>query len=278
MYICTTFKVLKKLKIVNIPFVKYQGTGNDFIIIDQRETKYIQTDETEKISFLCNRKFGIGADGLMLIEPSSSFSFDIVYFNADGKESSMCGNGGRCIAHFAAQLGIFQGETTFLAIDGKHEVVVRGEEVSLKMCDVNELNFIEENVFTLFTGSPHYVKKSEQIPGDVKEEGKKIRYSEPFFSEGINVNFLVFDKKNNVAEVATYERGVEDETLSCGTGVTAAALVCNRLTGCSSPVAIHTKGGNLKVSFLVKGNGYSDVWLTGPATFVFSGSIGYEEK
>ncbi|MBK6784647.1 MAG: diaminopimelate epimerase [Saprospiraceae bacterium] len=215
---------------VNIPFVKYQGTGNDFIIIDQRETKHIQKDETEKISFLCNRKFGIGADGLMLIESASSFSFEMV------------------------------------------------EEVSLKMCDVDTLNFIEENVFTLFTGSPHYVKKSEQIPGDVKEEGKKIRYSKPFFSEGINVNFLVFDKKNNVAEVATYERGVEDETLSCGTGVTAAALVCNRLTGCSSPVAIHTKGGNLKVSFLVKGNGYSDVWLTGPATFVFSGSIGYEEK
>jgi diaminopimelate epimerase len=264
------------LKEVSIPFVKYQGTGNDFIIIDQRKTRYIEKGEKDKISLLCDRRFGIGADGLMLIESSELYSFEMVYFNADGNESTMCGNGGRCIAHYAVKLGVFKEKTTFWAVDGEHQVVVNGKEVSLKMCDVKELQQIGPDIFTLFTGSPHYVVKTESIPEDVKGEGQKIRYSEPYYNDGINVNFVVFDKNSNVAMVATYERGVEEETLSCGTGVTAAALVCHRLTDCNSPVDVHTKGGNLKVSFLPQGEGYSDIWLTGPATFVYAGKIRYK--
>lgn len=256
-----------------IPFVKYQGTGNDFIIIDQRHTFYLDASARETIAFLCDRRFGIGGDGLMLLENSETATFHMTYFNADGRQSTMCGNGGRCIAHYAHALGLFDRETVFSAIDGLHEVVVDKDIVSLKMCDVSGITAVDQSAFTLFTGSPHYVKLVEDIPGDIKSSGSAIRYSPAFAKEGINVNFVQYDKKSNAAVVATYERGVEDETLSCGTGVTAAALVCGRHAGAASPVDIITKGGQLKVSFSKEGKGFQNIWLTGPATFVFEGRI-----
>ena len=258
---------------MSIPFVKYQGTGNDFIIIDQRNHVFLDPSAQETIAFLCDRRFGIGGDGLMLLENSETAAFHMTYFNADGRQSTMCGNGGRCMAHFAHALGLFARETVFSAIDGLHEVTVENDIVSLKMCDVSEMVRVDENAFTLFTGSPHYVKLVREIPFDIKTSGSAVRYSPPFAREGINVNFVQYDKGLNTAVVATYERGVEDETLSCGTGVTAAALVCGRHGGAISPVDIITKGGKLRVSFTIEGKSFHNIWLTGPATFVFEGRI-----
>jgi diaminopimelate epimerase len=258
---------------MDIPFVKYQGTGNDFVIIDQRNTTFLMKENVREIAKICDRRFGVGADGLMLLEKTDGYSFRMVYFNADGRESTMCGNGGRCMAHYAASLGLFEGTTAFLAIDGPHETEVVRDWVKLKMCDVPQIHVINENAFTLFTGSPHYVQWVEKIPADVKKTGSGIRYSEPYAEEGINVNFVLYHEKNNMAEVATYERGVEDETLSCGTGVTAAALVCASVKNASSPVSVQTKGGGLEVYFHRKNDRFTDVWLAGPATFVFSGLI-----
>jgi diaminopimelate epimerase len=256
-----------------VPFVKYQGTGNDFIIIDQRQQKYLKKGDTEIIRFLCDRRFGIGADGLMLLENDDHSSFRMVYFNADGNESTMCGNGGRCIAHFAYKKGVFSGKTTFEAIDGLHEVEIQDNEVHLKMIDVPMINEATDDDYILFTGSPHYVRLTSKIPENIVLEGRSVRYSETFKKEGINVNFTVFDKNENKAIVATYERGVEDETLSCGTGVTAAALACAKKYNAPSPVRVETKGGQLSVSFRENEDGFTDVWLSGPATFVFEGTI-----
>ena len=258
---------------MTIPFVKYQGTGNDFIIIDQRNDKYLDSSRKEMIRFLCDRRFGIGGDGLMLLENAETAAFRMTYFNSDGRESSMCGNGGRCMAHFARSLGLFDKETVFSAVDGLHEVIVQRDNVSLKMCDVSDIKNWESMTFTLFTGSPHFVKLVTHIPDDIKSAGCAIRNSPPFLEEGINVNFVRYDQASNAAFVATYERGVEDETLSCGTGVTAAALICGLQFNAVSPVRVHTKGGDLQVSFQKADNGFSKVWLSGPATFVFEGRI-----
>jgi diaminopimelate epimerase len=209
----------------------------------------------------------------MLLENSEKAAFHMTYFNADGNESSMCGNGGRCIAHFAHSLGMFEKEAVFTAIDGLHDVIIDRDIVRLKMCDVPVVSQLDSDTFTLFTGSPHYVALVEDIPADVKSEGSKIRYSPSFEKEGINVNFTRFDKKTGSAFVATYERGVEDETLSCGTGVTAAALICSHVYHAASPVHIQTKGGRLEVFFNRTDNGYTNIWLCGPATFVFEGEI-----
>ncbi|MFZ1703493.1 MAG: diaminopimelate epimerase [Saprospiraceae bacterium] len=262
---------------MKIPFVKYQGTGNDFVIIDQRDSIYLRKEDTQKIAFLCDRRFGIGADGLMIIEKSNIAAFEMIYFNADGRESSMCGNGGRCIAHLAKNLGLFEWETTFLAIDGLHEVSVDQDVVSLKMKDVVDMENVGELAYTLHTGSPHYVQIVDSIPHDIAESGKKIRYNEVYAEEGINVNFAQYDQDENTAIVATYERGVEDETLSCGTGVTAAALVCSEVYGAVSPVEIITKGGKISVSFEKSDHGYKNIYLIGPATFVFLGEIYIED-
>lgn len=256
---------------------KYQGTGNDFVLIDNREKAISLT--TEQIKWLCDRRFGIGADGLMLLELEPGVDFKMVYFNSDGNESSMCGNGGRCITAFAKHLGIINSEAKFLAIDGIHEAKIDGENVSLKMNDVREVE-VGEDYFYLNTGSPHYVKFVTDIENsDIVSEGKKIRYSDRFSKEGTNVNFI--EKKGNELFVRTYERGVEDETLSCGTGVTAAALVAaykGQSTDKNSCL-IKTLGGNLNVKFeKVLESTFYNIWLEGPATFVFKTNIEVQEE
>lgn len=260
---------------MHLPFYKYQGTGNDFILIDNREKKKISKTQTQLVSHLCDRRFGIGADGLILLEERKGYDFEMVYFNSDGRESSMCGNGGRCVSAFAAYLGIVKDHCRFLAIDGEHESIIKdGDWVELKMTDVVSVEK-GEDYFLLNTGSPHYVIFVEDIDDiNVVENGQAIRYSKRFKEEGVNVNFV--EPLKNKIIVATYERGVEDETLSCGTGVTAAAI-SNYLREPSEnhrEISIETKGGKLVVRLEPAGeNGFKNIWLCGKTELVFKGEI-----
>jgi diaminopimelate epimerase len=254
-----------------LTFNKYQGTGNDFIIIDNRDSRFNSSD-TKLINRLCDRRFGIGADGLILISNHRELDFEMKYFNSDGNLGSMCGNGGRCTAHFAFSSGIAGRNQRFLAFDGIHEAVVEKEIVRLQMGDVFKPELVENNYF-INTGSPHYVIFTENIDKtDVAVEGKKIRNSPLFAPGGTNVNFV--ELTSDGIYVRTFERGVEDETLSCGTGVTASAIA-SVLNGHfdTKTVSVRTRGGNLSVSLKTSGNSISDIWLCGPATFVFKGEI-----
>jgi diaminopimelate epimerase len=254
-----------------IPFNKYQGTGNDFIIIDNRKHLF-DPRHNETIKMLCDRRFGIGADGLILISGLDGFDFEMKYFNSDGNESSMCGNGGRCAADFALRHHIAGMEQRFLTIDGIHQAHISGDLVKLGMNNVENTSIIDSNYF-INTGSPHYVvpvKNANET--DVFNEGRKLRYSAKFAPGGTNVNFVEF--LEDEIFVRTYERGVEDETLSCGTGVTASAIA-SVLSGhfVNGNINVVTKGGKLKVEFKVGKEKVTDIWLTGPATFVFEGVI-----
>jgi diaminopimelate epimerase len=256
---------------ITIAFNKYQGAGNDFIIIDNRDSIF-NPDNPALIKKLCDRRFGIGADGLILINNKTGFDFEMVYFNSDGFVGTMCGNGGRCTADFALKSGIAEKKLRFMAADGIHYAEPEGELIRLKMNDVNEVRSIAGNYF-INTGSPHYVIFRRDLDNfDVFNEGKKIRQSKDFQPGGTNVNFV--EPESNGIFVRTFERGVEDETLSCGTGVTASAIA-SVLSGhfVSSPVNVRTRGGNLRVEFEVKGTQISEIWLCGPATFVFEGKI-----
>lgn len=261
---------------MQIPFYKYQGTGNDFILIDNRNN-LVQNLSSNIIAFWCDRKFGIGADGLMLLQDKEGFDFEMVYYNSDGNPSSMCGNGGRCITAFANFLGILkEHKAYFLAVDGPHEAVLTKDDyVELKMSDVVTNDYNSDAIF-LDTGSPHHIEFVEQIEGlDVYNKGKAIRNNTTYKKEGTNVNFVAI-QENNAIDVATYERGVEDETLSCGTGVTAAALAYHLEFSKGNlplPVHIKTKGGQLKVRFKYQDHLFYDIWLCGPATAVFHGFI-----
>jgi len=260
---------------MQINFHKYQGTGNDFILIDNREEKLFKY-QTEILNQLCNRHFGIGADGLILLQKHENYDFQMLYFNADGREGSMCGNGGRCVVHFAHQLGLIESETTFLAVDGLHSgFVLPDDQIRLQMQDVTVIEHFE-NDLVLDTGSPHYVRFVDALKDiDVVDTGRKIRFAHAFMKEGINVNFV--EAKNNKLQVATYERGVENETLSCGTGVIACSLAATlQLLDFMdrSEIELMTKGGSLTVSFDKEGNHhFKNIWLQGPAKMVFEGSI-----
>lgn len=260
---------------MKINFSKYQGTQNDFVIIDNR-TNQMQLS-TSQINFICDRRKGIGADGLMLLGSEKGYDFSMKYYNADGHEGSMCGNGGRCLTQYAFDQGIKKDTYTFIAIDGPHESKIDSEGwVHLKMKDVNT---IEKNIegevsfYVLNTGSPHYVELVESLNSvDVFGLGQMIRYNNRFKEEGINVNFV--QKEADGLFVRTYERGVENETFSCGTGVTAAALVAGIETLGEQKINIETLGGKLAVSFNNRGdNLFDNIYLMGPGTFVFNGSI-----
>ncbi|MEW7290428.1 diaminopimelate epimerase [Aquimarina sp. 2304DJ70-9] len=259
---------------MTLTFYKYQGTGNDFIIVDNRES-LVTKNNTKLVARLCDRKFGIGADGFMLLElpQNQEDDFTMVYYNADGNESSMCGNGGRCLVAFAAFLGIIEDKATFTAIDGKHHAEIKNGLVYLQMQNVSEIEKFDSHLF-LDTGSPHHVTMVKGLSDfDVENEGRKIRNGAPYFESGSNVNFV--EKQNgNLFAVRTYERGVEDETLSCGTGVTAVALSMHatKFTD-KEEIDIHTEGGALKVTFKETKNGYEDIFLIGPAEQVFKGEI-----
>ena len=256
-----------------IPFVKYHGTGNDFILIDDRKSKY--DFKKEDIRNFCDRHFGIGADGLILLRNSNKYDFEMLYYNSDGLEGSMCGNGGRCVTAFAHTLGMIDTKAKFSAFDGVHESQIISVKPYVIKLHMNDVKTIEKNPDFVFlnTGSPHYVCFKDNVNEiDIINEGRKIRYNERFKKEGTNVNFV------NVSDsglfVRTYERGVEDETLSCGTGVTAAVLAAsasekNVKSGCK----VQTKGGMLAVFFNLEGNGFSDIWLEGKAEEVFKGEI-----
>ncbi len=260
---------------MNLEFYKYQGTGNDFVMIDNRDHK-VSKNNTKLIQRLCDRRFGIGGDGLILLEKPdiADDDFKMVYFNADGNPSSMCGNGGRCLVAFANFLGIVQQTARFTAIDGPHEATINNDIVSLKMQNVTNIKLQEEFSY-LDTGSPHHVLFVNNIASeDVKTNGAEIRYSEMYKgNNGTNVNF-VQQMDDELLKVRTYERGVEDETFSCGTGVTAVAIAAYETGRIKSrEVQIETPGGSLKVSFVKTARGFENIWLIGPAVQVFKGNI-----
>jgi diaminopimelate epimerase len=264
---------------MNMPFTKCQGTGNDFILVDNRTGTFSGLSESE-IERICDRRFSIGADGLMMLNHKEGFDFEMKYYNADGKPGSMCGNGGRCIIRFAYDLGIHKDSYHFLASDGEHiaELDTISNIINLKMKDVPGYKEVDGN-FIVDTGSPHYVKFVIDVNDlDVVKEGTEIRYSEPFAKAGINVNF-VEDKGDDKLFVRTYERGVEDETYSCGTGVTASALVCHHNEVGYNEVNVETKGGTLVVKYDRNyANAYTNIWLCGPAEKAFEGRVAVDLK
>ena len=252
-------------------FYKYQGTGNDFVMIDNRQ-EFFPKNDTKLIAHLCDRRFGIGADGLILLENDNLSDFRMVYFNSDGSESTMCGNGGRCLVAFAKYLGIINSETTFVAVDGPHEAHINGDIVRLKMQNVEEVR--EKPLYSfLDTGSPHHVQLVDSLETfDVKTEGAKLRYG-LYGKSGSNINFVSQSDDTSFA-VRTYERGVENETLSCGTGVTAVALAMHSLGKTqANAVKIKTVGGDLDVDFKTENGMYKEIFLEGPAKLVFKGEV-----
>lgn len=254
---------------MNLDFYKYQGTGNDFVMIDNRSKKFPK-ENTAIISKLCHRNFGVGADGVILIENDATFDFKMIYFNADGSQT-FCGNGGRCAVAFAKHLEIIDSKTKFIAVDGEHLAEIENGIVSLKMIDVDEIEVKENSVFA-YTGTQHHVELVDSLDNfPVFEKGKEIRYS--YSDPGSNVNFVeqINDSK---FRVRTYEKGVENETLACGTGVTAVAIAMHK-TGktASNLISLPVEGGDLEVSFTETDGVYTNVYLKGPAQFVFKGNI-----
>lgn len=258
---------------MDFQFHKYQGTGNDFIVFDNRQLLFPKND-TNLLARLCDRRFGIGADGVLLLENDKSADFKMVYFNSDGNLGTMCGNGGRCVVAFAKHLGLIGENTSFLASDGHHHARITGNSVALSMSDVREISE-KKNATFLDTGSPHHVQMVEDLDSfDVVREGRRIRFG-IYGEKGSNINFVEQAGPDSF-RVRTYERGVEDETWSCGTGVTAVAIAMHHsgLTKAKS-VGISTRGGDLRISFSNSGHNYEGVILEGPATFVFKGMISW---
>lgn len=257
-----------------IPFVKYHGAGNDFIMIDGRFNQAFHSNDVDRIQAMCTRRFGIGADGLIMVQPHSDYDFEMLYFNADGRPGSMCGNGGRCAVAFAHELGLVDVECRFLAVDGPHQAkLINPEWVELQMIDVHEVESIASAYF-LNTGSPHFVQFVENLEQiEVFKKGREIRYSERFNQEGTNVNFV--EVKDGSLFIGTYERGVEDETLACGTGITAAAIAnfLRKPILANTNINVIAKGGKLNVRFEVEHGKFKNIWLNGPAKRVYEGKI-----
>jgi diaminopimelate epimerase len=259
---------------MNISFDKYHGTGNDFIIIDIRN--HAIPDAPDIIAHLCDRHHGIGADGLIMMDLAEGFDFAMLYFNADGHKASLCGNGGRCITAYAHKLGMVEHEASFKAADGAHRAKIistdrHKAQISLEMNDVTSAEWENESIF-LDTGSPHLVILCEDLASlDVHAEGRKIRNASQFSPHGTNVNFI--EEVDGVLKIRTYERGVEAETLSCGTGVTAAAIAWALKNNITSTIELMAIGGLLKVSFDKSDKGFTNIRLEGPAEYVFSGQI-----
>jgi len=244
---------------MNIKFSKYQGAGNDFILIDNRKDN-IRLSESQ-IEKLCHRRFGIGADGLMILESNTETDFRMKYYNSDGKEGSMCGNGGRCIVAFANEIGISKKEYQFIAIDGLHQAILKGTEVNLKMSKVDDIKQFDKDWF-LDTGSPHAVEVVDNINAvEVSEEGKTLRFDPRFGENGTNVNFIEINQ--NQLKIRTYERGVEAETYACGTGAVASAIIANQLNPELKWFSLEALGGTLEVSFERIDNSYTNIWLKG---------------
>ncbi len=255
-------------------FYKYQGAGNDFILIDNR-TIAINHHNPQLIQKLSDRRFGIGGDGVMFLQNAEGYDFEMVYYNADGKPSSMCGNGGRCIVAFARFLGIIENQTDFLAVDGPHHAKISdsGDWVSLQMIDVDTITN-DGGAYVLDTGSPHYVSLSADLKDkDVYNDGYAIRNNATYKAKGINVNFV--EPAGDGYFVRTFERGVEDETFACGTGVTAVALAMakhkNQTGHITTPVKV--LGGDLNIRFDHDGNTFTNIFLEGPAKQVFEGDV-----
>ncbi|NND94260.1 MAG: diaminopimelate epimerase [Flavobacteriales bacterium] len=255
---------------VNLFFFKYQGAGNDFILIDDRLD--IFPDSSSLIKQLCDRRFGIGSDGVMLIKKSDQADIKLDFINPDGSRS-FCGNGSRCGLRFAKILGEIEETCSFEAIDGVHQGEIKNDVVRISMMDVDTVSE-HPSGYLLHTGSPHLIIEVENLDEiDVKTEGARIRFGEEFKEHGINVNFVTYGSDRNL-RIRTYERGVEDETLSCGTGVTAAALSMAIRNGFDSgPIKVKSRGGDLEVDFSYVDQGFQSVWLQGPAKKVFSGEI-----
>lgn len=262
---------------MQVHFYKYQGTGNDFVIMDNRSGELDRLTEAQ-VKWLCDRRFGIGGDGLMLLNSHPQYDFEMKYYNSDGRESSMCGNGGRCLVKFAFDIGLVKDTYHFIAVDGEHDASVNGDgTVSLKMNDVERITTAGSD-YMLNTGSPHFVQLTEGVmKKDVFNEGRAIRNSEAYREKGINVNFVERHKEGEGIIVRTYERGVEDETFSCGTGVTAAALVCHHNDSGLNEVPVQTLGGNLRVKYEKRGDSFTNIWLIGPAQKVFEGTVELHE-
>ena len=259
---------------MDFEFFKYHGTGNDFILIDNRDHSFPVSQSI--IEKLCDRRFGIGADGLILLQEHPVEDFDMKYFNSDGNESSMCGNGGRCVVAFAAKLGLIKNQTSFHAFDGSHKASINNDLIELSMSDVTDITRIDE-LFLLDTGSPQAVLfVNDLIHIDVYSAGKRIRYNKEISKKGVNVNFVEINSHSNI-KIRTYERGVEDETWSCGTGSVASAIISyiqNDFTSLFFSIIVNVKGGQLQVSFETSDRiTFTNIKLTGQATLVFSGKI-----
>ncbi len=253
----------------DITFYKYQATGNDFILVDNRKNIFPKSEKN--IRLMCDRKYGIGSDGLILIENANEADFEMVFYNPDAS-MSFCGNGSRAAVKFASHLGIGNETLNFMAIDGKHNAKINEKWVEIKMKDVLQYEK-EDNYYFINTGSPHYIEYKNEIDLiDIIEKGRAIRYSDKYQPAGTNVNFVEIIDKNTIY-VRTYERGVENETLSCGTGVTACALSFALQTNIENKCTVKTKGGLLEVEFKKTEVGFSDIWLSGAADFVFMGEI-----
>ena len=257
---------------MTLRFEKYQGAGNDFIIIDNRKN-ILDPADRKRIKQICDRRFGIGADGLMMLYDHKEVDFEMKYFNSDGYEGTMCGNGGRCIVMSAKKLKLIEQNARFKASDGVHTAEITGTTVRLRMKDVKTIRKFGDSYF-VDTGSPHYITFTNNVDNiNVFNEGRKLRNNQRFKPHGTNVNFVKV--QTDGLSIRTYERGVENETLSCGTGVVAAAIISVYSGHIDSDnVRVKTRGGILNVSFRTTDKRiFSDIILEGPAVFVFEGEI-----